>query len=211
MLGEHIARITLAKWNGDGQGEAAVAAVAAPGLPPGKGSWSSRPARGLRPHDVDVSRLHHLAHQPARMQDLMCSNVEHNFGTSLSSGDACHVLRWGIESDYAGAPYDVIIGANVVSLPYDLVVLARRFHTLSGPRTRVYVLGKARLAGPHIAFKGEIVRLFARVPRVAGPRSWIRSLGVFISCHMDGKIAVRSRWVMVVATMGERNNQLGQT
>jgi hypothetical protein len=49
-----------------------------------------RGARGrhgaLQPHDVDGSRLHRLAHRPARMQDLMHSNVERNFGTSLSSG-----------------------------------------------------------------------------------------------------------------------------
>jgi hypothetical protein len=41
------------------------------------------------------------------MQDLMRSNVERNFGTSLSSGDTiilCHVLRWGVKSDYAGTP-----------------------------------------------------------------------------------------------------------
>ncbi len=106
----------------------------------------------------------------------------------------CHVLRWGIESDYARAPYDAVVGANIVSLPYDPVALARTFHTLSGPRTRVYVSGKAPLAGPHAAFKGEIARLFVRVPRVDGPRSWLRSPGVFISCHMDGEMAARLRW-----------------
>ncbi len=101
------------------------------------------------------------------------------------------MLRWGVESDYAGAPYGAVVGADVVLLPYDLVALARTFHTLSGPRTRVYVSGKARFAGLHVAFKGEMVRLFARVPRVDGPRSWLRSPGVFISCHMDGKMAAR--------------------
>ncbi len=99
------------------------------------------------------------------------------------------MLRWGIESNYASAPYDVVVGANVVSLPYDPVALAWMFHTLSGLRTRVYVSGKTRLAGPHVAFKGEIVRLFARVPRVDRLRSWLRSPGVFISCHMDGEMA----------------------
>ncbi len=53
------------------------------------------------------------------------------------------MLRWGVESDYAGAPYDAVVGADVVSLPYDPVGLARTFHTLSGLRTRVYVSGKA--------------------------------------------------------------------
>ncbi len=136
----------------------------------------------------------------------MRSNVGRNFGTSLSSGDtilSCHVLRWGVESNYPGAPYNVVIRANIVLLPYDTVALAWTFHTLSGLRTRVYVSGTARLAGPHVAFKGEIVRLFARVPRVDGPHSWLRSPGIFISCHMVGKMAARSRWVMVVATRGD--------
>ncbi len=133
----------------------------------------------------------------------MRSNVERNFGTSLLSGDViflCHVLRWGVKSDYAGAPYNVVVGADVVLLPYDPVALARTFHTLSGPWTRVYVPGKARLAGPHVAFKGEMVRLFTRVPRVDGLRSCRRSPDVFISCHVDGEMAARSRWVTVVAT-----------
>jgi hypothetical protein len=121
-------------------------------------------------------------------------------------GDAivlCQVLRWGVESDYAGAPYDVVVKADIVVLPYNPVALAQTFYTLSGPWMRVYVSGKARLAGPHVAFKGEMVRLFARVPRVDGPHSWLRSPGVFISCHMDGKMAARSQWVTVVATRGD--------
>ncbi len=66
---------------------------------------------------------------------------------------------------------------------------------------RVYVSGKAQLSRPHVAFKGAM-RLFARVPRVDGPRSWLRSLGIFISCHMDGKMAAQLQWVMVVVTRG---------
>ncbi len=127
--------------------------------------------------------------------------VERNFGTSSLSGDAivtCHVLRWGIESDYASVPHDVVVGANIIALPYNPVALARTFHTLSRPWTRVYILGKARLAGTHAAFKGEMVRLFARVHRVDGSCSWLRSPGVFISCHMDGKMAAGLRWVMVL-------------
>ncbi len=76
----------------------------------------------------------------------MRSNVEHNFGASLSLGDAiisCHELRWGIKYDYAGVPYNIVVGADIVSLPYNPVALARTFHTLSGPWTRVYVSGKA--------------------------------------------------------------------
>jgi hypothetical protein len=48
-----------------------------------------------------------------------------------------------------------------------------------------------------------MARLFARVRRVDGPRSWLMSLGVFISCDMDGEMAARSRWVMVVATRSD--------
>ncbi len=80
------------------------------------------------------------------MQDLMRSNVKQNFGTPLSLGDAiisCHVLRWGVESNYTGTPYDVVNGANVVLLPYNPVALARTFHTLSGLRMRIFVSGKA--------------------------------------------------------------------
>jgi hypothetical protein len=63
VLGEHVARVESAEWNGDGRG--------------GRG-WrrrdcrkeEGRGARGwhgaLRPHDVDGSGLHRLAHRPAR-------------------------------------------------------------------------------------------------------------------------------------------------
>jgi hypothetical protein len=67
----------------------------------------------------------------------------------------------------------------------------------------VYISGKARLAGPRVALKGEMMRLFVRVCRVNGPRSWLRSPDVFTSCHMDGEMAARSRWVTVVATRGD--------
>ncbi len=76
--------------------------------------------------------------------------------------------------------YGVVIRANVLALPYDLVALVWMFHKLSGPWMRVYVLGKARLARPHVAFEGEIVRLFARVRRVDGLHSRLRSPGVSI-------------------------------
>ena len=140
------------------------------------------------------------------LQDLLISNVERNFGTSssLSSRNAaaadasttattttggggggrsvsCRVLRWGVESDFAGAPYDVVIGADVVTSLYDPVALARTFHALSGPGTRVYVSGKTRLVGPHDAFEGEMSRLFGSVRGVdGGPRSRLRSPGVFV-------------------------------
>jgi hypothetical protein len=136
----------------------------------------------------------------------MRSNVERNFWRSSLLWDmivSCCMLRWGVESNYAGAPYDVLVGADVVAPPYDLVVLARTLHALSGPQTRAYFSGKARLTGPHVAFEGEMARLFVGVSRVDGPRSWLRSPGVSISCHMDGETAARLQWVTVVATRGD--------
>jgi hypothetical protein len=47
-----------------------------------------------------------------------------------SLGDAivlCRLLWWGVELNYAGAPYDVIIRADVIASPYNPVVLARTF------------------------------------------------------------------------------------
>ncbi len=67
-------------------------------------------------------------------------------------------------------PYKVIVvGADIVASPYDPVALARTFHTLIGPLTRVYASGKAQLAWPHLAFEGEMVRLFARVQLAQEP------------------------------------------
>ena len=34
----------------------------------------------------------------------------------------------GVESNYAGAPYDVVVGADVVTSPYNPVALAQMFH-----------------------------------------------------------------------------------
>ncbi len=62
--------------------------------------------------------------------------------------------------------------------------------------------------GLHLAFEGEMARLFVRVRRVNGQCSWLRSLGVFISGHMDSKMAARSRWVRVVAMTYPQNIEL---
>ena len=40
----------------------------------------------------------------------------------------CRLLWWGVELNYAGAPYDVVIGPDVVASPYDPVALAQMFH-----------------------------------------------------------------------------------
>jgi hypothetical protein len=64
-------------------------------------------------------------------QDLMRSNVECNFWMLSLLGDvivSCCLLWWGVESNYAGVPYDVIVGADVITSPYNPLVLARKFH-----------------------------------------------------------------------------------
>ena len=61
----------------------------------------------------------------------MRSKVEHNFWMPSSSGDAivsCRLLWWGVKSDYAGAPYNVVVRADVLASPYDPVALAQMFH-----------------------------------------------------------------------------------
>ncbi len=60
----------------------------------------------------------------------MRSNVERNFWMPSLLGDAivsCCLLWWGVESNYAGAPYDVVVGADIIVSPYDPVALAQTF------------------------------------------------------------------------------------
>ena len=123
---------------------------------------------------------------------LMERNVSRNFsdpsdGVGLITADSrakgsieARVLRWGDERDYAGAPYDVILGADIVTSIYDPVALARTVHALSGPGTKVYISGKTRLDKPHEVFDGEMRRLFERVERIDNPSSRLKSPGCFI-------------------------------
>ncbi len=65
----------------------------------------------------------------------MRSNVERNFLTPSSSGDpivSCHLLWWGVKSNYPGTPYNAIVRANVVTSPYNPVVLAQTFDAQAG-------------------------------------------------------------------------------
>jgi hypothetical protein len=119
-------------------------------------------------------------------QDLMRSNIKRNFWMPLLLGDVivlCRLLWWGVESKYTSVPYNVVIGANFVASPYNPVALAQTFHALVGHGQGFTSRG---------AFEGEMARLFMRVRRVDGPHSWLMSLGIFIRCHMDGKMAAQS-------------------
>ena len=133
------------------------------------------------------------------LYDLMNANVARNFTTGGGENipttspdwDADHksmgtissrVLRWGNESDYQGAPYDCIIGADIVTNLYDPVALAQTIHALSGPNTRVYISGKARLDKPHEEFDVEMQRLFESVTKIRADsiHSQLKSPNVFI-------------------------------
>ncbi len=56
------------------------------------------------------------------------------------------------------------------------------------------------LLGEPLRGRFETLRESAQVRRSA---QLAQSLGVFISCHMDGELAARSRWVTVVAMRGD--------
>ena len=117
-----------------------------------------------------------------KLYDLMSANVALNFSvggenvpTISPNRDADHksmgtissrVLRWGNESDYHGAPYDCIIGADIVTNLYDPVALPQTIHALSGPNTRIYISRMARLDKPHEEFDVEMQRLFESVTKI---------------------------------------------
>jgi hypothetical protein len=144
------------------------------------------------------------------LQDLMSANIQRNFCCSsrISSSDdeknrkeeescdddesssstnkfntnnvLCRVLQWGVDSDYINAPYDVIIGADVVTSIYDPIALAQTFYALSGPQTKIYISGKTRLDKPHEIFEMEMKRLFVSVIKIDKPNSRLKSPNVFV-------------------------------
>jgi len=139
------------------------------------------------------------------LQDLMCANIKRNYFRSSTSGSSnrkmkeeddesrknenfnttnsnvsCRVLQWGVTSDYINAPYDVIIGADVVTSIYDPIALAQTFYALSGPHTKIYISGKTRLDKPHEIFEMEMKRLFVSVRKIDAPNSRLRSPNVFV-------------------------------
>lgn len=134
------------------------------------------------------------------LEELMADNVKRNFGDDKSSADdmttghdgkakgtiSSRVLRWGVEEDYEGAPYDVIVGADIVTSLYDPVALAQTLHALSHSNTRIYISGKSRLDKPHETFNSEMNRLFSKVEKVTEVNSRLRSPGVFVICA-EGK------------------------
>eukprot|EP00581_Thalassiosira_minuscula_P012172 CAMPEP_0183714932 /NCGR_PEP_ID=MMETSP0737-20130205/9334_1 /TAXON_ID=385413 /ORGANISM="Thalassiosira miniscula, Strain CCMP1093" /LENGTH=458 /DNA_ID=CAMNT_0025943967 /DNA_START=367 /DNA_END=1743 /DNA_ORIENTATION=+ len=140
------------------------------------------------------------------LEGLMRDNVRRNFGPSdgidnsnpeedayglLPCNDATRssqpkgtvtsrILRWGNDADYGPTPYDVILGADIVTSLYDPHALAQTLHALSGPDTKIYISGKTRLDKPHEEFEGEMKQLFESVEKVERPESRLRSPNVFV-------------------------------
>jgi hypothetical protein len=107
------------------------------------------------------------------------SRKNENFNTT-NSNVSCRVLQWGVTSNYINAPYDVIMGADVVTSIYDPIALAQTFYALSGPHTKIYISGKTRLDKPHEIFEMEMKRLFVSVRKIDVPNSRLRSPNVFV-------------------------------
>lgn len=80
------------------------------------------------------------------------------------------ILRWGEKSDYEGAPYDVVFGADVVASLYDPVALAHTFHDLCGPDSKVFLSYKKRLDEPHKSFEDELKKMF-QIVKIQKPTS----------------------------------------
>ena len=133
------------------------------------------------------------------LEELMADNVKRNFfeeddksvvDDEMTTGHdgkakgtiSSRVLRWGVEEDYVGAPYDVIVGADIVTSLYDPVALAQTLYDLSHANTRIYISGKSRLDKPHEIFNFEMNRLFEKVEKVTEINSRLRSPGVFVIC-----------------------------
>ena len=76
------------------------------------------------------------------------------------------VLRWGEQTDYDGAPYDIVFAADVVASLYDPVALAHTFYDLCGPNSKVFLSYKRRLDEPHKVFEDELKRLFQFVETI---------------------------------------------
>lgn len=193
MLGEHVISLED-EWNAS-ESSARSAPPRVVELGAGTGICGMMVAKATNSH-VILTDLPELA-------ELMHDNIQLNFestddddgsSSSSSTNDELQIttstdkkamgtitsrtLCWGVEADYQGT-YDVIIGADIVTSLYDPVALAQTLHALSGPDTRIYLSGKARLDKPHEEFDAALDNLFENVRKVE-PRSRLRSPNVFI-------------------------------
>mmetsp|Transcript_25942 Transcript_25942/g.59725 ORF Transcript_25942/g.59725 Transcript_25942/m.59725 type:complete len:154 (-) Transcript_25942:179-640(-) len=111
--------------------------------------------------------------------DLNFKNVNRTrslvYGNKITGNDfygeaVAKTLRWGHSEDYDGAPYDVIVGGDVIASLYDPVALAMTFYALSGPNTSIYVSYKRRLDEYFQRFEIAMKSLFNKF-NIVQPRS----------------------------------------
>jgi hypothetical protein len=125
-------------------------------------------------------------------EDFLRRKVGSELFVSQGSAEA-KVLRWGVKSDYEGAPFDVVFGADVVASLYDPIALANTFYDLCGPESNVYLSYKGRLDEPHLLFEAELKRLFSVVKRIEHPNIHSRNKNPGVSILKAwGKIGERS-------------------
>jgi predicted nicotinamide N-methyase len=120
----------------------------------------------------------HLTDLP-QLQPLLSKNC-----TTCPDRATHGVLEWGkpVGDD---APYDIILGADVVAGIYDASGLAKTIYDLSHEKTVVYLACRERLAGVIDRFESHMHELFTKVERRA-PDSSNKSPNVFIM-RVSGK------------------------
>jgi len=175
ILGEHVVAHESV-WNATGEDGAEKNTVLELGA--GTGLCGMMIAKSTKAHVI-------LTDLPELM-GLIDDNVRRNFSThdsghmiSSQGTVESRVLRWGVEDDYRGAPFDVIVGADIVASLYDPIALAQTLHALSGPKTKIYISSKSRLDKPHEEFDAEMRRLFHRAEKVQ-PQSRLKNPHVFV-------------------------------
>lgn len=115
ILGEHVVAHESA-WNAPGEHDAEKTTVLELGA--GTGLCGMMIAKSTNAHVI-------LTDLPELM-GLIGDNVQRNFPLLQDSGRTnssrgtveSRVLRWGVEDEYRGAPFDVIVGADIVASLY---------------------------------------------------------------------------------------------
>lgn len=99
------------------------------------------------------------------LYELDCENDSAKIETikETSSIITPTILRWGVKEDYKDGPFDVIIGADIITSLYDPEALAQTIFDLCHEKTKVYICFKKRLEGPHIVFENAMKMLFNEV------------------------------------------------
>ncbi len=112
--------------------------------------------RGCKDLSQDDIRSLHRASDEEKLKTM-----KHSEGKVMAK-----VLRWGMKEDYGSDPYDVVIGADVVTSLYDPEALAHTIHSLCHEDSRVYMSLKNRLKEVVVQFEEVMHQLFSSVTMV---------------------------------------------